>query len=171
MAVMAVPPLVLKVMVTFAIDEDDDGVEEDELDDEVVVALLELELELGVTDDDAVEDELEVTDDSEELEDGVVVELEEVSTGVEDVGTEFDVSEKLGLEEAFENVIKPRTPIAVTITDPPINQNQKGFLRFLSVSSTTSMTFSMMVLSSFMVNVSFEDGLKNFNNFILMRFF
>jgi hypothetical protein len=158
-------------MVTFAIDEDDDGIEEDELDDEVVVALLELELELGVTDEDAVEDELEVTDDVEELEDGVVVELEEVSTGVEDVGTEFDVSEKLGLEEEFDNVIKPRAPIAVTITDPPINQNQKGFLRFLSVSSTTSMTFSMMVLSSFMVNISFEDGLKNFNNFILMRFF
>jgi hypothetical protein len=193
MAVMAVPPLVLKVMVTFAIDEDDDGVEEDELgvtddavedeelevtddveeleegvallddegvvedelDDEVVVELL--ELELGVT-DDAVEDELEVTDDSEELEDGVVVELEEVSTGVEDVGTEFDVSERLGLEEEFDNVINPRTPIAVTITDPPINQNQKGFLRFLSVSSTTSMTFSMMVLSSFMVNISFKDG-------------
>jgi hypothetical protein len=171
MAVIAVPPLVLKVMVTFAIDEDDDGIEEDELDDEVVVALLELELELGVTDEDAVEDELEVTDDVEELEDGVVVELEEVSTGVEDVGTEFDVSEKLGLEEEFDNVIKPRAPIAVTITDPPINQNQKGFLRFLSVSSTTSMTFSMMVLSSFMVNISFEDGLKNFNNFILMRFF
>jgi hypothetical protein len=194
MAVIAVPPLVLKVMVTLAIDEDDDGVEEDELgvtddavedeeldvtddveeleegvallddegveedelDDEVVVALLELELELGVT-DDAVEDELEVTDDSEELEDGVVVELEEVSTGVEDVGTEFDVSERLGLEEEFDNVIKPRAPIAVTITDPPINQNQKGFLRFLSVSSTTSMTFSMMVLSSFMVNISFKD--------------
>ena len=62
------------------------------------------------------------------------------------------------LEEEFDNVIKPRTPIAVTITDPPINQNQKGFLRFLSVSSTTSMTFSMMVLSSFMVNISFKDG-------------
>jgi hypothetical protein len=201
MAVIAVPPLVLKVMVTFAIDEDDDGMEEDELDDEVVVALLELELELGVTDEDAVEDELEVTelelelgvtdedavedelevtelelelgvtdedavedeeldviDDVEELEDGVVVELEDVSIGVEDVGTEFDVSEKLGLEEEFDNVIKPRAPIAVTITDPPINQNQKGFLRFLSVSSTTSMTFSMMVLSSFMVNISFKDG-------------
>jgi hypothetical protein len=148
-AVIAVPPLVLKVIVTFAIDEDDDGVEEDELDDEVVVELLELELELGVT-DDAVEDELEVTDDVEELED--------VSTGVEDGGTEFDVSEKLELEEEFDNVIKPRAPIAVTITDPPINQNQKGFLRFLSVSSTTSMTFSMMVLSSFMVNISFKDG-------------
>jgi hypothetical protein len=163
MAVMAVPPFVLKVMVTFAIDEDEEG-----------VALLELELELGVT-DDAVEDELEVTDDVEELEegveedelevtddveeleDGVVVELEEVSTGVEDVGTEFDVGERLGLEEEFDNVIKPRAPIAVTITDPPINQNQKGFLRFLSVSSTTSMTFSMMVLSSFMVNISFKD--------------
>jgi hypothetical protein len=184
MAVTAVPPFVLKVIVTFAIDEDDDGVEEDELDDEVVVTLLELELELGVT-DDAVEDEelevtndveeleegvallddegveedeLEVTDDVEELEDGVVVELEDVSTGVEDVGTEFDVSERLGLEEEFDNVIKPRAPIAVTITDPPINQNQKGFLRFLSVSSTTSMTFSMMVLSSFMVNISFKDG-------------
>ena len=170
MAVMAVPPLVLKVIVTFAIDEDDEGVEEDELDDEVVVELLELALELGVT-DDAVEDELEVTDDSEELEDGVVVELEEVSIGVEVVGTVFDVGGRLELEEEFDNVIKPRTPIAVTITDPPINQNQKGFLRFLSVSSTTSMTFSMMVLSSFMVNVSFEDGLKNFNNFILMRFF
>jgi hypothetical protein len=130
-AVMAVPPFVLKVIVTLAIDE---GVEEDEL---------------GVT-DDAVEDELEVTDDVEELED--------VSTGVEDVGTEFDVSERLGLEEEFDNVIKPRNPIAVTITDPPINQNQKkGFLRFLSVSSTTSMTFSMMVLSSFMVNISFKD--------------
>jgi hypothetical protein len=163
MAVMAVPPLVLKVMVTFAIDEDEEG-----------VALLELELELGVT-DDAVEDELEVTDDveeleegveedelevtddSEELEDGVVVELEDVSTGVEDVGTEFDVGVRLGLEEEFDNVINPRAPIAVTITDPPINQNQKGFLRFLSVSSTTSMTFSMMVLSSFMVNISFKD--------------
>jgi hypothetical protein len=127
-AVMAVPPFVLKVMVTFAIDE---GVEEDELG---------------------------VTDDVEELEDGVVVELVDVSTGVEDVGTEFDVSEKLGLEEEFDNVIKPRAPIAVTITDPPTNQNQKGFLRFLSVSSTTSMTFSMMVLSSFMVNISFKDG-------------
>jgi hypothetical protein len=183
MAVIAVPPFVLKVIVTFAIDEDDDGVEEDELgvtdddavedeelevtelelelettddgveedelDDEVVVELLELELELEPT-DDAVEDELEVTDDVEELED--------VSTGVEDVGTEFDVSERLGLEEEFDNVIKPRAPIAVTITDPPINQNQKGFLRFLSVSSTTSMTFSMMVLSSFMVNISFKDG-------------
>jgi hypothetical protein len=194
MAVIAVPPLVLKVMVTLAIDDDveedelgvtddveeleegvalldDEGVEEDELDDEVVVVeLLELELELGVT-DDAVEDELEVTDDSEELEDGVVVELEEVSIGVEVVGTVFDVGGRLELEEEFDNVINPRTPIAVTITDPPINQNQKGFLRFLSVSSTTSMTFSMMVLSSFMVNVSFEDGLKNFNNFILMRFF
>jgi hypothetical protein len=147
-AVMAVPPLVLKVIVTFAIDEDD----------EVVVELLEVELELGVTDDDAVEDEeLEVTDDVEELEDGVVVELEEVSTGVEDVGTEFDVGVKLTLGEEFDNVIKPRAPIAVTITDPPINQNQKGFLRFLSVSSTTSMTFSMMVLSSFMVNISFKD--------------
>jgi hypothetical protein len=118
-ALIAVPPFVLKVIVTLAIDE---GVEEDEL---------------------------EVTDDVEELED--------VSTGVEDVGTEFDVSERLGLEEEFDNVIKPRTPIAVTITDPPINQNQKGFLRFFSVSSTTSMTFSMMVLSSFMVIVSFED--------------
>jgi hypothetical protein len=200
MAVIAVPPFVLKLIVTFAIDEDDDGVEEDELDDEVVVTLLELELELGVTDEDAVEDELEVTelelelgvtdedavedelevtelelelgvtdedavedelvvtDDVEELEDGVVVELEEVSTGVEDVGTEFDVGERLELEEEFDNVINPRTPIAVTITDPPINQNQKGFLRFLSVSSTTSMTFSMMVLSSFMVNISFKDG-------------
>jgi hypothetical protein len=147
-AVMAVPPLVLKVIVTFAIDEDD----------EVVVELLEVELELGVTDDDAVEDEeLEVTDDVEELEDGVVVELEEVSTGVEDVGTEFDVGVRLTLGEEFDNVIKPRAPIAVTITDPPINQNQKGFLRFLSVSSTTSMTFSMMVLSSFMVNISFKD--------------
>ena len=162
MAVIAVPPLVLKVMVTFAIDEDDDGVEEDELDDEVVVELLELELldelelELDVT-DDAVEDELEVTDDVEELEDGVVVELEDVSTGVEDVGTEFDVGVRLTLGEEFDNVIKPRAPIAVTITDPPINQNQKGFLRFLSVSSTTSMTFSMMVLSSFMVNISFKD--------------
>jgi hypothetical protein len=182
MAVMAVPPFVLKVIVTFAIDEDDDGVdedelgvtddveeleegvalldddgvEEDELDDEVVVELLELELELGVT-DDAVEDELEVTDDSEELEDGVVVELEEVSIGVEVVGTVFDVGGRLELEEEFDNVINPRTPIAVTITDPPINQNQKGFLRFLSVSSTTSMTFSMMVLSSFMVNISFKD--------------
>jgi hypothetical protein len=195
MAVIAVPPLVLKVIVTFAIDEDDgveedelgvtdddavedeelevtelelelettdDGVEEDELDDEVVVELLELELELEPT-DDAFEDELEVTDDVEELED--------VSTGVEDVGTVFDVGGRLELEEEFDNVINPRTPIVVTITDPPINQNQKGFLRFLSVSSTTSMTFSMMVLSSFMVNVSFEDGLKNFNNFILMRFF
>jgi hypothetical protein len=111
-AVIAVPPLVLKVMVTFAIDE---GVEEDEL---------------------------EVTDDVEELED--------VSTGV-------DVGVRLVLEEEFENVIKPRNPIAVTITDPPINQNQKGFLRFLSVSSTTSMTFSMMFLSSFMVNISFKD--------------
>jgi hypothetical protein len=194
MAVIAVPPLVLKVMVTFAIDE---GVEEDELDDVVVVELLEVELELGVT-DDAVEDEelevtddveeleegvallddegveedeLEVTDDVEELEDGVVVELEDVSTGVEDVGTEFDVGVRLTLGEEFDNVIKPRAPIAVTITDPPINQNQKGFLRFLSVSSTTSMTFSMMVLSSFMVNISFEDGLKNLNNFILMSFF
>jgi hypothetical protein len=143
-AVIAVPPFVLKVIVTFAIDEDDDGVDEDEL---------------GVTDDDAVEDEeLDVTDDVEELEDGVVVELEDVSIGVEDVGTEFDVSERLELEEEFENVINPRTPIAVTITDPPTNQNQKGFLRFLSVSSTTSMTFSMMVLSSFMVNISFKDG-------------
>ena len=136
----------------------DDGVEEDELgvtdddaveDEELEVTELELELELEPT-DDAVEDELEVTDDVEELED--------VSTGVEDVGTEFDVSERLGLEEEFDNVIKPRAPIAVTITDPPINQNQKGFLRFLSVSSTTSMTFSMMVLSSFMVNISFKDG-------------
>jgi hypothetical protein len=144
-------------MVTFAIDEDDDGMEEDELDDEVVVTLLELELELGVTDEDAVEDELEVTDDVEELEDGVVVELEDVSIGVEDVGTEFDVGVRLTLGEEFDNVIKPRAPIAVTITDPPINQNQKGFLRFLSVSSTTSMTFSMMVLSSFMVNISFKD--------------
>jgi hypothetical protein len=178
MAVMAVPPLVLKVMVTFAIDEDDDGVDEDELgvtDDAVEdeeLEVTELELELGVTDDDAVEDEeLDVTDDVEELEDGVVVELEEVSIGVEVVGTVFDVGGRLELEEEFDNVINPRTPIAVTITDPPINQNQKGFLRFLSVSSTTSMTFSMMVLSSFMVNVSFEDGLKNFNNFILMRFF
>ena len=175
MAVIAVPPFVLKVIVTFAID---DGVEEDELgvtDDDAVedeelevtddveeleegVALLELELELGVTDDDAVEDEeLDVIDDVEELEDGVVVELEDVSIGVEDVGTEFDVGVRLTLGEEFDNVIKPRAPIAVTITDPPINQNQKGFLRFLSVSSTTSMTFSMMVLSSFMVNISFKD--------------
>ena len=123
MAVMAVPPLVLKVMVILAID-------------------------VGVTDDDAVEDE-----------------------ELEDVGTEFDVGERLELEEGFDNVINPRTPIAATITDPPTNQNQKGFLRFFSLSSTTSMTFSMMFLSSFMVNISFKDGLNNFNNFILMRFF
>jgi hypothetical protein len=157
-AVMAVPPFVLKVMVTFAIDEDEVGVALLELE-----LLDELELELDVTDDveeleeGVEEDELEVTDDVEELEDGVVVELEDVSTGVEDVGTEFDVGVRLTLGEEFDNVIKPRVPIAVTITDPPINQNQKGFLRFLSVSSTTSMTFSMMVLSSFMVNISFKD--------------
>jgi hypothetical protein len=131
----------------------EDGVEEDELDDEVVVELLELELEDGLE-----EDELDVTDDVEELEGGVeeddvVVELEDVSTEVEDVG-------RLEPEEEFDNVIKPRAPIAVTITDPPINQNQKGFLRFLSVSSTTSMTFSMIFLSSFMVIVSFKDDKK-----------
>jgi len=120
----------------------------------VAVELLELELL------DELELELDVTDDVEELEDEFVVELVDVSTEVEDVGTGVDVGVRLELEEGFDNVINPRTPIAATITDPPTNQNQKGFLRFFSLSSTTSMTFSMMFLSSFMVNISFKDGLK-----------
>jgi hypothetical protein len=99
---ITLPPFVLKVIVTLAIEEDEEGIE-----------LLELELE---TTDDAVEDELEVIDDVDEL---------------EDIG-------RLELEEELDNVINPNALIAVTRTNPRRNHNQKGFLLFLSLSSSSS---------------------------------
>jgi hypothetical protein len=113
---------VLKVIVTLATD---DGVEveledeELEVDDDVEeleegVELLELELE--TTDDGVEEDELDVIDDVDELEDGG----------------------RLELEEELEIVINPNTLIAITRTNPIRNHNQKGFLLFLSLSSSSS---------------------------------
>jgi hypothetical protein len=120
-AVIAVPPFVLKVMVTLAIEEDEEGVallddvvEEEELE----VTKLELELELEVTDD--------------------VEELDDVSTEVEDVVTGFDVGGRLELEEELETVMNPNAPIAITRTNPRTNHNQKGILLFLSLSSSSS---------------------------------
>jgi hypothetical protein len=153
-AVIAVPPFVLKVMVTLAIEEDEEGValldgvvEEEELE------VTELELELEVTDDavdeegvallDGVveEEELEVTELELELELEVtddVEELDDVSTEVEDVVTGFDVGGRLELEEELETVMNPNAPIAITRTNPRTNHNQKGILLFLSLSSSSS---------------------------------
>jgi hypothetical protein len=146
-AVIAVPPFVLKVMVTLAIEEDEEGVA---LLDDVVE---EEELELEVTDDavdeegvalldDVVEEEeLEVTELELELELEVtddVEELDDVSTEVEDVVTGFDVGGRLELEEELETVMNPNAPIAITRTNPRTNHNQKGILLFLSLSSSSS---------------------------------
>ena len=129
-AVIAVPSLDSKVIVTLATDdavEDElEGIDDvDELEDEEGVELFELELELGVTelelelettDDGVEEDELDVIDDVDELEDGG----------------------RLELEEELEIVINPNTLIAITRTNPIRNHNQKGFLLFLSLSSSSS---------------------------------
>jgi hypothetical protein len=100
MAVIAVPPFVLKVIVTLAIDEDDDGVEEDELDDEVVVALL---------DDEGVEeDELEVTDDVEEVEatEELVLKLEEPDTlELTEALTELELEDTIFVDEFEEKEV------------------------------------------------------------------
>jgi hypothetical protein len=82
-----------------------------------VIAVPSLDSKVIVTlaTDDAVEDELEGIDDVDELEDGG----------------------RLELEEELEIVINPNTLIAITRTNPIRNHNQKGFLLFLSLSSSS----------------------------------
>jgi hypothetical protein len=100
MAVMAVPPFVLKVMVTLAIDE---GVEEDELgvtDDAVE------DEELDVIDD--VEDELEVTDDVDEVEatEELVLKLEEPDTlELTEALTELELEDTIFVDEFEEKEV------------------------------------------------------------------
>jgi len=103
MAVIAVPPLVLKVMVTLAIDEDDDGVEEDELgvNDDAVE-----DEELDVIDD--VEDELEVTDDVDEVEatEELVLKLEEPDTlELTEALTELELEDTIFVDEFEEKEV------------------------------------------------------------------
>jgi Mg2+/Co2+ transporter CorB len=62
-----------------------------------------------------------------------VVELEDVTEEVVE-----DVGGRLELEEELDNVINPNTLIAITRTNPIRNHNQKGFLLFLSLSSSSS---------------------------------